>query len=116
MTIVESGAFARNGTGSVTYLYNDPTFMPSIITFYVSGKVSGDTENHFAVGYWHGGTDGTLQASAGKSSSTRTKAMSHYAGTTEKIAFTVTSVAAGEFTLNYTAADVNYNIHQISMA
>jgi hypothetical protein len=42
--------------------------------------------------------------------------MSFYAGTTEKIAFTVTSVAAGEFTLNYTAADVNYNIHQISMA
>jgi hypothetical protein len=113
---IESGTFARATTGSVTYLYNDPTFVPSMITFYVSGKVSGDTENHFAVGYWHGGTDGTLQASAGRSSSTRLKTLSHYAGTVEKIAFTVTGVAPGEFTLNYTAADVNYNIHQVSMA
>lgn len=113
---IESGTFARATTGGVTYLYNSGSFVPSFIQFYITGKTSGDTETHLAIGYWHGGTDGTLQASAGKSSETRTKAMSFYAGTVEKIAFTVTSVAPGEFTLNYTAADVNYNIHQISMA
>lgn len=113
---VQSGTFARATTGSVTYLYADSGFTPTVIQFYITGKTSGDTETHIGIGYWHGGTDGTLQASAGKSSETRTKAMSFYAGTVEKIAFTVTSVAAGEFTLNYTAADVNYNIHQLSMS
>lgn len=113
---VDSGTFARNTTGSVTYLMND-AFTPHLLTFRLAGKTSGDTEAHVAVGYWHtDGLDGTLQASNGKSSETRSKAMSHYAGTTEKIAFTVTSVASGEFTINWSAADSAYNVHWIAQA
>ena len=111
---INSGTFSRNGAGSVTYIMPG-SFTPELMHFWIAGK-SGDTETHIAVGYWHGGTDGTLQASAGKSSETRTKAMSHYAGTVEKVAFTVTSVDVGEFTLNDTASDVNYTIHWMAQA
>lgn len=111
--IVDSGTFARASTGNATYIMNE-SFTPILILFFVSGLTSGDTETHFSIGYYHG-LDGTLQASSGKSSETRTKALSHYAGTIEKIAFTVTDVDEGEFSLNYTAADVNYNIHFLAL-
>lgn len=116
---ISSGTFARSTTGSATFLMNE-AFTPELIFFWVTGKTSGDTETHVAVGYWHtipsSSADGTLQASSGKASETRTKTLSHYAGTTEKIAFTVTGVASGEYTLNFTAADVNYNIHRLCIA
>lgn len=112
---IDSGTFARATTGSATYIMNN-NFVPELIFFYATGKTSADTETHIALGYWHGGPDGTLQASNGKSSETRSKSFSHYAGTTEKIAFTVTGVISGEYTLNYTAADSNYNIHALLIA
>lgn len=115
---VDSGTFARGSTGNQTLLMNN-AFVPSLIMFYVTGKTSGDTEAHIAIGYWHG-SDGTVQASAGKSSETRAKTLSHYAGTTEKLAFTVTGVGSGgtlgEIYINWTAVDANYNVHYIAMA
>lgn len=113
---VDSGTFARSTTGSTTYLMNQ-SFTPALLFFFVTGKTSADTETHGAIGYYGtGALDGTLQFSSGKSSETRAKTLSHYAGTVEKIAFTVTSIATpGEFSVNYTAADVNYNIHWIAI-
>ena len=116
---IDSGTFARSTTGNATYLMNQ-SFTPELIFFYATGKTSGDTETHTALGYWHktpsASLDGTVQSSSGKSSETRAKTFSHYAGTTEKIAFTVTGVDVGEYTLNFTAADVNYNIHVLLIA
>lgn len=112
---IDSGTLAKSGTGNATWIMN-LNFEPELILFFLSGKTSGDTENHEAIGYWHGGTDGTLQASSGKSSETRSKAMSHFAATTEKVAFTVTGTDVGEFSTNHTAADVNYNVHWLAIA
>lgn len=112
---VDSGTLSKSGTGNETYLMNQ-SFTPSVIMFFVSGK-SSDTENHIAIGYWHtGGLDGTLQVSNGKSSQTRAKTLSHFESTTEKVAFTCTGVASGQFTLNHTAGDANYLIHWLAMA
>lgn len=118
---ISSGTLAKatGFTGSSTFLMNE-NFTPELIFFFVTGKTSGDTETHGAIGYWHAipssSADGTVQHSSGKSSETRTKTLSHYAGTTEKIAFTVTGVASGGYTLNFTASDSNYNIHRICIA
>lgn len=117
--VCDSGTFARASTGNATFLFPNESFDPSILLFWVAGKTSGDTETHFTQGYWHKTTsatlDGTLQASSGKSSETRSKTLSHYAGTTEKIAFTVTGTAAGEFSVNFTAADSSYNMHFLAI-
>lgn len=118
---ISSGTLAKatGFTGNATFLMNEQ-FTPELIFFKVSGKVSGDTETHIADGYWHvlptGSADGTLQASATRSSETRTKTLSHYAGNVEKIGFTVTSVGVGEYTLNFTASNDAYNIHRICIA
>lgn len=114
----DSGTFARATTGTAIYAMNQ-NFTPKVIFFFASGK-SADTETHMAIGYWHndgsGALDGTLQASSGKSSETRSKTLSHYAGTTEKLGFTVTGVDVGEFTLNWSAADSAYNVHWLAFA
>lgn len=118
---ISSGTFAKvtGFVGTTTFLMNE-SFIPEMIFFFVSGKTSGDTEPHQAIGYWHaipsGSADGTVQEASSKSSETRTKTLSHYAGGTEKIGFTVTGVAAGQYTLNFTASDVNYNIHRLCLA
>lgn len=118
---ISSGTLAKatGFTGSATFLMNE-SFIPEIIIFFVSGKTSGDTEPHLAIGYWHklptGSADGTVQEAASKSTETRTKTLSHYAGNVEKIGFTVTGVAAGEYTVNFTASDSLYNIHRICIA
>jgi hypothetical protein len=120
---IDSGTLARGSTGNATWFMNQ-IFEPELIFFWVSGKVSGDTETHMAIGYWHktpsSTLDGTVQTSNGKSSETRAKTLSHYAATTEKVAFTCTGVGsgalAGEFYLNHTAVDANYNIHWMALA
>lgn len=118
---IDSGTLARAtgvlGTG--TYLMN-LLFLPEIMIFIISGKTSGDTETHMSVGYWHqtpsGSLDGTLQASAGKSSETRAKTMSHLAGTVEKIAFICAATIPGEFDLTWSKSDSAYNVHWIGIA
>lgn len=119
---ISSGTLAKatGFTGSATFVMNE-SFTPEIIIFLVSGKTSGDTEPHLTIGYWHAlpagsSADGTVQEASSKSSETRTKTLSHYAGNVEKIAFTVTGVASGEYTLNFTASDSLYNIHRICLA
>ncbi len=109
----DSGTISHNGSGSSSYLMNI-SFTPAVIFFFVSGRTSGDTEDHMAIGYYHG-SDGTVQASAGKSSETRSKTLSHYAGTVEKINFVVTGVSSGQFDITYTSCDVNYNIHWLAL-
>ena len=121
---IDGGTFARSTTGSPTYLLpNESGMTPKVIIYSISGKTSGDVENHRSLGWGFASTDMVTQnfgdTTGGKSTDSSSKVISHWSrvsgAITEKIAATLTSVDVGEFTMNFTAADVNYNIHFLAI-
>lgn len=117
---VERGSFSTASTGNLTVLFANSGLTAEEIEFSVGPSGSSDTDNHICLGYMNGSQQTALSTfsdtTGEKTAQVNNKCISHYTrsgGTiTEIIAATRVSIAtAGEFTINFSAANVNYTIY-----
>lgn len=119
---LEIGSFTKSTTGNATVILNNAG-VPDKLTFKVGKKSSSDSQNHLSWGTCNPNLDMEYSSNASSGSNDKTergldKVIKHYEWSGSawvlKVEATVTDVDDGEFTLNFTQADVNYPITVLS--
>lgn len=126
MPVIEIGTFTLDSTGNPTFLLNDITGTPYKLRFKVSKRFSGDAgRNRISDGTTNGtdqeySSNFTDDAEGSITDFGTNKVISHYgvvSGNIVKVLeASIVGVDDGEFTLNCTTANVNYQVTVIAEA